>query len=161
MPKKITESAIQECLQILKDTPQRIWNCLGHHSEEALRKPPARDEWSAVQILSHVRSGIDVWSYSIYAMLILDNPQLAFIHPRVWDKKIRYKDVSFAESFQTYEIERRKLLHTLERLSFEDWGRTCTFTGKKNVFNIFMQASRIAGHEVAHCQQLEAIFPKQ
>ena len=31
-------------------------------------------------------------------MLILDEPTLAHIHPRDWDKKLRYKDGSFANS---------------------------------------------------------------
>jgi hypothetical protein len=35
---------------------------------------------------------------SIYAMLMLDNPELACIRPRAWAKKQDYAALSFAEN---------------------------------------------------------------
>lgn len=47
-------------------------------------------EWLIVAILAHLRACDDVWSCSIYAMLVQDNPLLAAIHPRQWVKVTPY-----------------------------------------------------------------------
>lgn len=158
MPKKVTEAGIKEYLQVLSETPVRIAAATSGHDETRLRTPPAPGEWSAVQVLSHLKSSADVWAYSIYAMLTLDNPQLADIHPRAWAKIQQYEKATFAETFLAFEAERKNLLRVLHGLSFEDWDRTCTFIGKVNTFTIFGQTMRMAMHDLDHCQQIEAVF---
>lgn len=158
MPKKITEAGIKEYLQTLSKTPGRIAAATSGHDETRLRTPPTPGEWSAVQILAHLKSSADVWAYSIYAMLTLDNPQLADIHPRAWAKIQKYEKVTFAETLLAFEVERRNLLRILHGLSFEDWGRSSTFIGKVNTFTIFGQTMRMAMHDLDHCQQIEAMF---
>ena len=145
-------------MQTLTQTAQRIRDCVGDVDEVQLTMPPAPKEWSAVEILAHLRACAEVWSYSIYAMYTLDQPELAHIHPRKWAKAMRYDRLSFAENLQVFEVERNKLLRLLNRLSLNDWGRTCRFRGRQNTFTIFVQVHRMATHEDQHCQQIAAIF---
>jgi hypothetical protein len=161
MPKEMTEEAIQSYLQSIKETPDRIRRATMHLDETRLATPLAPKEWSAVQILAHLRAGADVWGYSIYAMLTLDTPEMADIHPRAWDKMQAYAQLSFAENLQAFEIERRNLVRVLGKLSFAAWGREGRFIGKVNVHSIFSQTMRLASHELDHCQQLETSFSSE
>lgn len=90
MPKKITQKGIDDCLQILEQMPLFLTSLSEKYSEEHLSTAPPR-EWSAVEILAHIRSSAEVWGYTIYAMIVLDSPTLEYIHPRDWDKKQAYK----------------------------------------------------------------------
>ena len=158
MPKKITEEKIREHLQTLRETPQRITTIIGDSDEIRLRTPFVRDEWSAVQILAHLRGCAEVWGYTIYAMLILDKAELAHIHPRDWTKKLRYDKLSFEENFLAFKVERNNLIRMLEKLTFEEWGRSASFIRRANTQTIFSQTMRMALHELDHCKQLEAMF---
>jgi hypothetical protein len=94
-------------------------------------------------------------------MLIIDDPELTFIHPREWAKMQRYETLSFAENLQAFDIERENLLRKLKTFPFETWARTTRFTGKVNTHTIFSQVDRIALHEAQHCDQLEAMLSSQ
>jgi hypothetical protein len=159
MPKDIiTEAKIAAHLQTLRQTPQRIAACTNGLDEQHLKTPPMPKEWSPVEILAHLRGCAEVWSYSIYAMLTLDNPELAHIHPRDWAKKLGYAELSFAENFEAFEAGRKGLLRVLEGLPFAAWERSTRFMGRVNTFTIFGETERMAGHEAVHCDQLEAML---
>ena len=158
MPETITDAKISLYLQTLTETPQRIAARTTGIDEVRLKTKPAPGEWSPVEILAHLRGCADVWSYSIYAMLTLDEPQLAFIHPRNWTKMQGYDGLSFVENLRAFEVERKNLLRILQSLSFEAWGRRTWFIGKANVHTIFDETHRMATHEAEHCNQLEAIL---
>ncbi len=158
MPKKVTEEAIKLHLQTLTETPPLILNCTKGMDETQLIAPLAPGEWSMVEIMAHLRACSDVWSYSIYAMYTLDNPQLAFIHPRDWAKKLGYAKLTFAENFMAYEVGRMNLLRILNGLKLEDWDRSAMFIGKANTFTIFGETMRMALHEDDHSQQLKTMF---
>jgi len=158
MVKIATEAQITTHLQTLTEAPQCILDCTAEMDELQLKTAPAPGEWSIVEIMAHVRGSAEVWSNSIYAMLSQEKPQLTYIHPRTWVKKQGYPKLSFAENFQAYKVERDNLLHTLRGLSFEDWGRSATFTGKVNTFTVFGETMRMALHEADHCQQLQKTF---
>lgn len=154
MPKKASEAQIALHLQTLGEMPEKIAALTAGMSEARLRTPPEPNEWSLVEILAHVRCGTDVWSYSIYAMLTLESPQLAHIHPREWAKLQRYETLSFAENLQAFTLARSNLLRILEGLAFAEWERSATFTGKVNTTNIFGEMYRMAMHEADHWQQI-------
>lgn len=160
MPKKVNAAQIQDYLQALTAAPQRIAACTAGLDEVRLALAPAPDAWSAVEILAHVRGCADVWSYSIYAMLFLDHPVLAFIHPRDWTKKQGYAALSFEENFRAYQIGRAHLVRILTGLTFEHWDRSGRFSGKANTYTVFGETMRMALHDADHCAQLEAMFPR-
>ncbi len=127
MPKKITEDQIESYMQTLIDTPGRLAALTEGMTEEQLSAAPAPGEWSLAEILAHLRGCADVWGYSIYAMFILDNPELADIHARTWAQKMGYAKLTFAENFTAFQVGRENLARILAGLSFEQWGRTISF----------------------------------
>lgn len=158
MPHKATEAEIKRYLQTLLDTPQLLTTWTQGLDEAQLKTPPAPKEWSLVEILAHLRACADVWTYSIYAMLMLDKPTLTHIHPRDWMKFQGYTTLSFAENFLAYSVGRDNLVRILEPLSMDQWERSCTFIGRHNTFTVFGETMRMALHELDHRQQIKAML---
>lgn len=152
----ITAEETQEVLALLEATPVRIAESAAGVDEARLRQAPDKKAWSALQILSHLRACDAVWTYSIHAMLILDEPTLAPIHPRDWDKQLRYQDGSFANSLAALTAQRADLLRILRKLSLEDWERGALIAGRRHT--VFSQARRLARHETQHCDQIAGVI---
>lgn len=158
MPKAMTEAQIRTHLQTLTTTPPRIAACTHGIVESQLAAAPAPDAWSAVDILAHLRGCADVWSASIYTMLVLDNPELPYIHPRDWTAMQQYATLSFEENLRAFQIGRDNLVRVLAGLSPAQWERAARVQGKANTYTVAGETRRMALHELEHCQQLETMF---
>jgi hypothetical protein len=158
VPKIATVDQIRLYLQALRDAPLRIRACTAGLDETRLRAAPAPKEWSAVEIMAHVRGSAEARTRTIHKMLALDNPKLAYVSPRGWVKKQKYDTLSFAENFRAYQVERANLIGVLEGLTSEQWNRSATMAGKANSLTVFSEAMGIAMHDMAHCNQLETMF---
>src|SRR5215210_4112396 len=119
----ITPDEIEIYLSLLADTSRRLMRATRGFDDAHLRYKPEEKAWSVNDILAHLRSCADVWGDSIEAMLAEDNPTLPYRHPRQWIKKTNYPDLLFHESFQAFQMQRKKLLKILKSLSSEDWSR--------------------------------------
>jgi len=150
---KATPSEVREYLELLGKTTQRITSITKQVDEARLQAKPGKDEWSANDILAHLRSCADVWGDQIEKMIAKDKQKLPYAHPRQWIKKTNYRELSFHESFQAFKAQRRKLLKILNGLSFDDWERSATIKGRKHT--IFTQVRRMAKHEDVHCAEIE------
>ena len=148
-----TRDQIETYLPKLEKTPQRIRDASAGCDEAALLRSASGRGWSAVEILVHVRSCADIWSFSIYAMLAEKEPVLALIDPRHWAKAAGYSRTAFVDSLQTYSLQRFELVRLLRSVSFDAWSRSAEIGGRKHT--VFTQVRRIAKHEDEHCLQIE------
>ena len=153
---KATTAEIQKYLKLLEETPRRIVSAIKGVDEARLQSRSDKDEWSANDILAHLRSCADVWGDSIEKMLAKDKQTLPYIHPRQWVKKTNYRELAFHVSFQAFKTQRKKLLKVLKSLSFEDWSRAATIQGREHT--VFTQTRRMAQHENEHCAQIEEML---
>jgi hypothetical protein len=145
-------------LDTLKDAQKRIAAASKGVSLAKLHAHAGKKTWSINDILAHIRSSSDVWGDSIEAMLTKEMPALPNIHPRKWIKQTNYPQLDFHTSFMAYTEQRKKLLKTLTKLSFEDWSRGAIIGGR--VHTVFTQARRIAKHDSDHCEQIEGLLRK-
>jgi hypothetical protein len=153
---KATTAEIQKYLKLLEETPSRIEAATKGVDEARLQFSPDENEWSANDILAHLRSCADVWGDSIEMMLAKDRPTVPYIHPRQWVRKTDYPKLPFHESFQAFKSQRKRLLKVLKSLSFEDWSRAAIIKGREHT--VFTQARRMAIHENEHCGQIEEML---
>lgn len=151
-----TPAEIQHYLALLAATPQRIATCTGGVTDDRLHAAPAPKEWSVAEILAHLRGCEDVWSFSIYAMLLEDDLTLPILHPRKWTKIMRYAELDFRRSLQAFSLKREELLTVLRNLPEKAWDRTAIIG--RNAHSVFSQARRMALHEDEHCTQIETIL---
>jgi hypothetical protein len=153
---KTTSDEIETYLKLLAKTPRRIASVSKGIENTQLQRRTAKEPWSANDILAHLRSCADVWGKTIHEMLVKDNPTLPYVHPRQWIKKTDYPKLDFQLSLQAFTSQRKDLLKTLKRLSFEDWSHASMIKGREHT--IFTQTRRMATHEDGHCEQIEEII---
>lgn len=151
--------AIPQILTWLAETPRRMAALTAGLSSESLRAAPDHDEWSANEVLAHLRSCADVWGNSIAAMLAEDTPTLRAVNPRTWIKRTNYLELVFPASLDSFTAQRADLLVVLNPLSPDGWSRKAIVTGAGQVLErtVLDYAERLARHERPHLKQVEHI----
>jgi len=72
----------EQVLALLAEAPTRIAALTAGVSPAQLRHAPTRDEWSANEVLAHLRSCADVWGSCIATIIAEDRPTIRAINPR-------------------------------------------------------------------------------
>ncbi|MCA9903755.1 MAG: DinB family protein [Anaerolineae bacterium] len=151
----ITPAEIETHLATLTAVPGQIAALTTGLDAQQVRWKPDKRDWSLVDNLAHLRGCADVWGYSIYAMLVEDNPSLARFSPRDWAKTTRMAKLEFGASLHAYTLQREQLLLVLRPLPEAAWARTASIAGWQHT--IFSQARRMALHESQHVEQMTAL----
>ncbi|HEX6479111.1 MAG TPA: DinB family protein [Ktedonobacteraceae bacterium] len=157
MPNK--SLTIEQVLTLLRATPLRLAALTADLSPEELQTRPNPDEWSANEVLAHLRACADVWGNCIVAMIAGDMPTLRAVNPLTWIKKTNYLELEFRPSLRAFATQRADLLAVLSPLPPEGWERPATVTGAGKVFErtVLFYARWLAGHERSHVKQIERI----
>jgi hypothetical protein len=149
----------EQILILLAEAPRRIAALTSELASARLHTAPNGEEWSANDVLAHLRACADVWGGSIVAMAREDHPTIRAISPRTWIRNTDYLDRAFHPSLRAYTRQRTELLALLETLSPGDWGRGGTFTGagKPLERTVLSEADAIARHERSHVKQIARV----
>ena len=150
---------IEQILALLAQAPQRIATVTGGLEGAQLHTSPAPGEWSANDVLAHLRACADVWGTCIAAMLAEDRPTLRAVNPRTWIRQTDYLEQAFQPSLHAFATQRTDLLAVLEPLAPEGWARAATVTGAGKVLErtVLFYAQWLATHERPHVKQIERI----
>ncbi len=143
----------------IADMPNRIVRTTDGWSEAELHERPVQSEWSAADVLAHLRSADDILTPRIYMMLVRDNPTLPAYEERAWADVLGYAQADFHTSLQTYALKRAELVTVLRRLSAEEWQRTGVHEHKGSL-TVEQLVNEMVLHEAEHCRQIEALRPQ-
>jgi hypothetical protein len=151
--------SIEEALSLLAQTPARIATLTDGLAPARLRTAPSANEWSANDVLAHLRSCADMWGGYMMTILAEDKPTIRAINPRTWIEQTDYLELEFAPSLHAFTTQRAALLAILEPLPPEGWARTATVTGAGSPLQktVLDYAERMAHHERPHVKQVERI----
>ena len=157
MPSKTL--TIEQVRTLLTETPPRLATLTAGLSPSQLRTAPNPNEWSANDVLAHLRACADVWGSCITAIIAEERPTLRAINPLTWIKKTNYPELEFRPSLHSFTTQRAELMTALEPLSPEGWSRDATVTGAGKVLErtVLFYARWLAGHERQHVKQIEHI----
>jgi hypothetical protein len=149
----------EQILTILAETPPRITALSAGLTPAQLRTPPNPGEWSANDVLAHLRACADVWGDCIGVILAQDGPTIRAINPRSWIKKTDYPDLEFGPSLRAFATQRAELLPVLAALPAEAWSRQATVTGAGRPLErtVRFYAQWMARHERTHYKQIQRI----
>lgn len=155
-PKSFT---IEQVLTLLAEAPPRIAAITGDLAPAQLRTAPSPGEWSANDVLAHMRSCADMWGNCIAVILAEDMPTIRAVNPTTWIKQTDYLDQEFGPSLHAFTTQRADLLSVLKSLPHENWSRAATVTvaGKPLVRTVFFYAQWLARHERPHVKQIERV----
>ena len=157
MPGK--ELTVEQVLALLAETPPRLAALTVGLTSGQLHAALGQEEWSANDVLAHLRACADVWGDYIRAIVAEERPTLRAVSPRTWIKKTDYPALEFRSSLDAFTAQRANLLVFLRPLPSEDWSRTATLkgAGKAREQTAFSYAEALARHEQPHIKQIEEI----
>jgi hypothetical protein len=147
---------LEQILVQLPETPLRIAALTAGVAPAKLRTRPEPDEWSATEVLAHLRACSDVWGNSILRIIREDRPAWVAVNPRGWIEKTNYKDLPFGPSLRAFTKQRAELMATLGPLPRKGWSRVAIVSGgaPTRECTILYYAERLARHERAHVKQI-------
>jgi len=154
-----TNDEIEDLLTRLAGIPERISRSVKGWDEAELHTRPATSEWSASEILAHIRASDDILAYRAYAILARNNPPLVAYDERRWAEVARYAQSNFQISLSAFTLKRADLVQMLRAIAPADWKRT----GIHEVHgpqSLLHGMNTLLEHEEVHCTQLEAIYHK-
>ncbi len=151
--------SIEQVLTMLAEAPPRIAALTAGLAPAQLRASPSDGEWSANDVLAHLRSCADVWGDCMAVILAQDAPTIRAVNPRTWINGTDYLEQEFQPSLHVFAAQRTNLLAVLEPLAPGDWSRAATVTGagKPLVRTVLSYAEWLATHERPHVKQIERI----
>jgi hypothetical protein len=147
---------IEQVLTLLAETPRRLEELTADLAPAQLRSAPNDDEWSANEVLAHLRACADVWGGCIATIITEERPTLRAVNPRTWIHQTDYRELEFQPSLCAFAAQRAALLAVLEPLPPDGWSRTATVTGagKPLERTVFFYARWLAEHERPHVKQI-------
>jgi hypothetical protein len=150
---------IEQLLAALADAPPLIAELTEGLTADQLRVAPAPGEWSASEVLAHLRSCADVWGQCILTILEQDRPTIKAVNPRTWIEQTGYREENFQTSLQAFVAQRNDLLAVLQPLHPEAWSRSAMVTGAGKVLErtVYSYADWMAEHERPHLKQIRRI----
>ena len=117
----------EQVLTLLAATPPRIAALTAGLPPAHVQTRPTPEEWSANEVLAHLRACADVWGGCIAAMLAQDTPTLRAVDPRTWIRQTDYPEQEFQPSLHAFAMQRTELLAVLEPLECDQnqWRPYC------------------------------------
>ena len=151
-----TSSSPQQVLALLGENLRRLTEATAGVPERRLSTRPATDEWSAVEVLAHLRACADVWGGCIARLLTEHSPTIRAVNPRTWVESTDYGGLAFRPSFDAFRSQRHDLLARLDGLPDEAWQRAGTVTGAGRPLErtVLSYAQWLATHERPHVRQI-------
>lgn len=149
---------VDEIMAILPATVPRIALATNGLNDAQLVARPDPAEWSATELLAHMRAAQDVLGASIIRILREDRPAWRRLSPRERQRKGGYNDWAFHPAFEAFTNGRAELLTVLEPVKTEDWERVALVTvapGRSVEQTASFFGDWLAGHERDHLEQLE------
>jgi hypothetical protein len=142
----------------LSSTPTRIAQAVAGLTETQLHTSSAEGEWSAAEVLAHLRATDDILAYRAYMILARDNPPMPSFDERRWQVIAGYTQADFHTSLKLFTLRRAELGSMLRRAASDDWKRIGTHE-ERGVISLLDVITHVVEHEEEHCAQLEAIRP--
>ena len=154
-----TPRITEEIVRMLAAAPTRLAELTEGLAPAQLLLPPAPGEWSARDVLAHLRSCSDMWGKCVAQILSEDHPTIKAVNPTTWIKQTNYYEQEFRPSLEAFTAQRAELVALLKPLPPEAWSRLALVTGAgtPREQSLFSYAQRLAHHERPHLQQIERI----
>ena len=140
-------------LQVLGATAERLRAIVRDTPREALRRRPAPDKWSAVEIIAHLADVEIVASWRMRSILAHDGVPIQPFDQDEWVTNLRYAATDPAESVELFEAARTANLRLLRRVDperLENHGMHPE-RGRETVAHLIRL---FAGHDLNHLAQL-------
>jgi len=142
---------------VQRATASKLAELISDVPPEKLSKRPTPDRWSVVEILAHLSEAEITASWRYRQMLEHDGCALPAYGQELWAKLGSYAERDPEESLELLRLLRQSNLQMFDKLTPEQWQRHGIHAerGEMTVRDLALQ---IAGHDINHIAQIEAIL---
>ena len=147
---------VHDLIYRLAEIPGRIDRAVATRSDRDKHLVSSNGEWSAAQILAHLRASDDILVHRLHAILTRDNPVLPAYDERRWAEIAGYPQADFELSLKVFTLRRAELVTMLRTITIEDWQRLGHHELKGDI-SLFEVTTSLLEHEEEHCVQLESL----
>jgi hypothetical protein len=150
----------RDVMGILRATPKRLGKRIAGVDRRRLTTPPAKGKWSAAQILAHLSEIELLWGYRMRIILERDGSEIVGMDQDAWARNSRYERIDPRRAFDTFRAIRAANLEFLGNQSPRLLRRRGTHSQLGPV-TISLIAALLAGHDLNHSRQIDAILEKR
>lgn len=122
-----------------------------------LRKRPADDEWSALQILCHLADAEMVYGVRIRLILTVERPWISAYDQDAWADRFVEVEQDSKETVNRWRITRDANLRVLAALQPQDWERA-GMHAERGEESVALIAQHLADHDRGHLAQLRRVL---
>lgn len=144
-------------IAVQKQTPSRLAALISGVSAERLNARPAPNAWSVTELLAHLSEAEITASWRYRQMLEHDGCPLAPYGQDLWAAVGGYAERNPEDSLQLFRLLRQSNLQMFDKLTPEQWLRH-GIHAERGEMTVKELAHQIAGHDVNHVAQIEAIL---
>lgn len=141
----------RDALKVYCATPDRVMDMCRGLTEDQWRIPLADGEWTPAQVVGHILDVDIVYGFRLRLVLTEDNPSFPGYNEKLFSELSRPSPESVLNALCGLRTCNAALLTNLKP---EDWHRWGTH-GEQGPETIDIMVTKIAGHDLAHLNQLE------
>lgn len=146
----------QEVLDSLIKVSQEFLTVVSDLRTSDVEYSPAATEWSAKEVLCHLRDADKIYVQRIQKMLQEDEPVLRAFTPESLAKENNYQEQNWQNVFREFMAARQELIGTFQQLRPSQWYRAGIHQelGRINMYDI---AQTITDHTRLHLEQIQKL----
>ncbi len=144
-------------LAVQAATPKKIARLLAKASPARLRRRPAPGKWSPAEILAHLADCEVAFAWRYRNILGQPGAALQGFDQDAWAQRMRYAQRAAKPSFEAFAALRAFNLALLKSLTPADW-KLEGIHSERGPESVATTARMIAGHDLNHLRQLEALL---
>ena len=151
--------ARQQALVLLAEHPARIAGAVAGVPAARLTRVAMLGEWTAVDVLAHLRCCADAGGGMIERLLGAPGGRIPGIDQRTAMETSPYRRLGFAASLRRYHEQRDALVQRLGRLDDRDWTVSARVfgTGATRERSVMDYVTWLARHEEVHIPQFDRL----
>ena len=139
----------------LAAVPGRLHELFGQVEDSRAWRPSAEGEWSAAEVLLHMRASDAILAPRIPQILARPGVPLPSIDDALYGRLLGRAGLPIGEQVEVFAARRGELVALLRALSAEEWDLTGQHE-QRGTISVRTIATHIAEHEGEHLAQIEA-----
>jgi len=144
-------------LRTQSETAKRLSGLLKRGTPAKLKKRPAPEKWSVVEILAHLADVEMVTGWRLRSILASPGTSIQAFDQDTWAAAGQYAKRKPRQSLEQFRILREANLGLLKSLSPEQW-KLFGVHAERGEESIERLTQMIAGHDLNHLEQIESIL---
>jgi len=141
----------RDAVEVYAETPHEVRRRCGGLTDETWLVPLGLGEWNARQIVGHLLDVDIVYGFRWRLVLTEDDPAYPGYDEKAWSLLARPSPTHLLSSFRALREVNVELMRSLRA---DEWHR-CGVHGEQGRENVRRMMDKIAGHDLAHLNQLE------